>query len=86
MEPRFLERALELAERGRGNTHPNPIVGAAVVLEGDLVDKVLVFVAPRISGEGPGMLEGMPRPLELSRMTARPIGDDVLLQAYLNEP
>ena len=59
---------------------------AAAFLEGDLVDKVLVFVAPRISGEGPGMLEGMPRPLELSRMTARPIGDDVLLQAYLNEP
>ena len=25
--PRFLERALELAERGRGTTHPNPIVG-----------------------------------------------------------
>ena len=59
---------------------------AAAFLEGDLVDKVLVFVAPRISGEGPGMLEGIPRPLELSRMTARPIGDDVLLQAYLNEP
>ena len=59
---------------------------AAAYLEGDLVDKVLVFVAPRISGEGPGMLEGIPRPLELSRMTARPIGDDVLLQAYLNEP
>ena len=26
-----LERALELAERGRGTTHPNPIVGAVVV-------------------------------------------------------
>ena len=33
-----------------------------------------------------GMLEGLPRPLELSRMEARPIGDDVLLQAYLHEP
>ena len=59
---------------------------AAAFLEADLVDKLLVFVAPRISGEGPGMLEGMPRPLELTRMEARPIGDDVLLQAYLNEP
>jgi diaminohydroxyphosphoribosylaminopyrimidine deaminase/5-amino-6-(5-phosphoribosylamino)uracil reductase len=59
---------------------------AAAFLDGGLVDKLLVFVAPRISGEGPGMLEGMPRPLELSRMEARPIGDDVLLQAYLNEP
>jgi len=59
---------------------------AAAFLEADLVDKLLVFVAPRISGEGPGMLEGMPGPLELTRMEARPIGDDVLLQAYLNEP
>ncbi len=59
---------------------------AAAFLEAHLVDKLLVFVAPRISGEGPGMLEGMPRPLELTRMEARPIGDDVLLQAYLNEP
>ncbi len=59
---------------------------AAAFLEAGLVDKLLVFVAPRISAEGPGMLDGMPRPLELSRMEARPIGDDVLIQAYLNEP
>jgi diaminohydroxyphosphoribosylaminopyrimidine deaminase / 5-amino-6-(5-phosphoribosylamino)uracil reductase len=59
---------------------------AAAFLEAGLVDKVLVFVAARISGEGPGMLEGMPRALELSRLEARPIGEDVLLQAYLNEP
>jgi diaminohydroxyphosphoribosylaminopyrimidine deaminase / 5-amino-6-(5-phosphoribosylamino)uracil reductase len=31
-----LERALELAERGRGTTHPNPVVGA-VVVRGDEV-------------------------------------------------
>src|SRR5688572_18749593 len=37
MEPRFLERALELAERGRGTTHPNPIVGAVVVVEDEIV-------------------------------------------------
>ena len=30
----MLERALELAERGRGTTHPNPVVGAVVVREG----------------------------------------------------
>ena len=59
---------------------------AAAFLEAGLMDKLLVFVAPRLSGDGPGMLEGLPRPLELSRMEARPIGDDVLLQAYLNEP
>jgi diaminohydroxyphosphoribosylaminopyrimidine deaminase / 5-amino-6-(5-phosphoribosylamino)uracil reductase len=59
---------------------------AAAFLEADLVDKLLVFVAPRLSGEGPGMLEGLPRPFELTRMEARPIGADVLLQAYLQEP
>jgi diaminohydroxyphosphoribosylaminopyrimidine deaminase/5-amino-6-(5-phosphoribosylamino)uracil reductase len=59
---------------------------AAAFLEADLVDKLLVFVAPRLSGEGPGMLEGLPRPLGLTRMEARAIGADVLLQAYLNEP
>ena len=59
---------------------------AAAFLEADLVDKLVVFVAPRLSGEGPGMLEGLPRPLELARMEARPIGADVLLQAYVHEP
>ena len=33
----FLERALELAERGRGTTHPNPVVGAVVVRDGEIV-------------------------------------------------
>ena len=59
---------------------------AAAFLEAGLVDKLLVFTAPRISGDGPGMLEGLPRPLELTRMEARPIGCDLLIQAYLNEP
>ena len=33
----LLERALELAEHGRGTTHPNPVVGAVVVRDGDVV-------------------------------------------------
>jgi hypothetical protein len=32
------------------------------------------------------MVAGLPRPLELSRMDAREIGEDLLVQAYLNEP
>lgn len=32
-----LERALELAERGRGTTYPNPVVGAVVVRDGAVV-------------------------------------------------
>jgi diaminohydroxyphosphoribosylaminopyrimidine deaminase / 5-amino-6-(5-phosphoribosylamino)uracil reductase len=31
---RFMRRALELAERGRGLTSPNPLVGAVVVTSG----------------------------------------------------
>lgn len=33
----FLQRALELAERGRGTTQPNPVVGAVLVNEGEVV-------------------------------------------------
>ena len=32
-----LERALELAERGRGTTYPNPVVGAVVTRDGKVV-------------------------------------------------
>jgi diaminohydroxyphosphoribosylaminopyrimidine deaminase / 5-amino-6-(5-phosphoribosylamino)uracil reductase len=35
--PKPFERALELAERGRGTTHPNPLVGAVVVAGGEVV-------------------------------------------------
>jgi len=59
---------------------------AAAFLERELVDKVLVFVAPTLAGEGPGMLSGLPRPHELSRLEARAIGGDVLLQGYPHEP
>ena len=33
----MIERALELAERGRGTTHPNPVVGAVVARDGEVV-------------------------------------------------
>lgn len=36
-QEQLLERALELAERGRGRTQPNPIVGALVVQDGEVV-------------------------------------------------
>jgi diaminohydroxyphosphoribosylaminopyrimidine deaminase/5-amino-6-(5-phosphoribosylamino)uracil reductase len=59
---------------------------AAAFLEQELVDKLLVFVAPTLSGEGPGMLAGLPAPVRLSRLEARSVGEDVLLQAYVHEP
>jgi diaminohydroxyphosphoribosylaminopyrimidine deaminase/5-amino-6-(5-phosphoribosylamino)uracil reductase len=59
---------------------------AAAFLEQDLVDKLLVFVAPKLSGEGPAMLSGLAGPVELSRLDARRVGQDVLLTAYVHEP
>ena len=59
---------------------------AAAFLEQDLVDKLLVFVAPTLSGDGPQMLSGLPGPVRLSRLEARSIGEDVLLQGYVHEP
>jgi diaminohydroxyphosphoribosylaminopyrimidine deaminase/5-amino-6-(5-phosphoribosylamino)uracil reductase len=59
---------------------------AAAFLERGLVDKILAFVAPTLSGAGPGMLAGLPDPVELRRLQARRVGEDVLLQAYVHEP
>ena len=59
---------------------------AGAFLRGGLVDKLLLFVAPSLSGAGPGLLDRLESPLALSRLTARSVGDDVLLEAYLREP
>jgi len=59
---------------------------ATSFLAADLVDKLLVFVAPRLAGEGAGPVAALPEPRELSRLTSEPVGDDVLLTAYLREP
>jgi len=37
LDERYLKRALQLAERARGHTHPNPLVGAVVVKDGQIV-------------------------------------------------
>ena len=59
---------------------------AAGFLAGDLVDKLLVFVAPTIAGAGLGPVAALPEPRALTRLTAQPVGEDVLLTAYLHEP
>lgn len=62
-----------------------PRLASSFFREG-LVDKLLVFVAPRLSGEGPTLVEALPAPLELHRLRAEPVGEDVLLSAYVHEP
>ena len=59
---------------------------ATAFLEDDLVDKILVFVAPTIAGDGPALLGTLSRPTALSRFQARAVGEDVLLSAYVHEP
>ncbi|MGZ4257742.1 MAG: bifunctional diaminohydroxyphosphoribosylaminopyrimidine deaminase/5-amino-6-(5-phosphoribosylamino)uracil reductase RibD [Gaiellaceae bacterium] len=59
---------------------------ASSFLAAGLVDKLLVFVAPKLSGEGIGPVAALPEPLELLRLTAEPVGEDMLLTAYLREP
>jgi diaminohydroxyphosphoribosylaminopyrimidine deaminase/5-amino-6-(5-phosphoribosylamino)uracil reductase len=59
---------------------------ATAFLERDLVDRLLVFVAPTIAGDGPLLLGSLSRPIELQRLRAEQVGADVLLDAYVHEP
>jgi diaminohydroxyphosphoribosylaminopyrimidine deaminase / 5-amino-6-(5-phosphoribosylamino)uracil reductase len=56
---------------------------ASSFLEGGLVDKLMLFVAPRVAGAG---VRFDPPQLRLCRMTGEPVGEDVLLTAYVHEP
>ena len=62
-----------------------PILATAF-LEHGLVDKLLVFIAPSLSGSGPAILGQLSGPLRLSRMDVQRVGDDVLVSAYVREP
>jgi diaminohydroxyphosphoribosylaminopyrimidine deaminase/5-amino-6-(5-phosphoribosylamino)uracil reductase len=59
---------------------------AASFLRADLVDKVLLFVAPTIAGSGPSFTPSLTAPVELKRLTAEHVGDDLLLSGYVHEP
>jgi diaminohydroxyphosphoribosylaminopyrimidine deaminase / 5-amino-6-(5-phosphoribosylamino)uracil reductase len=59
---------------------------ATAFLDADLIDKLLVFVAPRLSGEGPHLFGDVAASFDLRHLSARPVGEDVLLTAYVHEP
>jgi diaminohydroxyphosphoribosylaminopyrimidine deaminase/5-amino-6-(5-phosphoribosylamino)uracil reductase len=59
---------------------------ASSFLAAGFVDKLLVFVASRLSGAGPGPLAALPDPVELRRLSCEQVGEDVLLTAYVHEP
>jgi diaminohydroxyphosphoribosylaminopyrimidine deaminase / 5-amino-6-(5-phosphoribosylamino)uracil reductase len=59
---------------------------AGAFLAADLVDKLLVFVAPTIAGQGVGLAAALAEPIALSHMTSERVGEDLLLTAYVHEP
>jgi diaminohydroxyphosphoribosylaminopyrimidine deaminase/5-amino-6-(5-phosphoribosylamino)uracil reductase len=59
---------------------------ASSFLAADLVDKLLVFVAPTLAGRGAGAVAALPEPLRLNHLSSEAVGDDVLLTAYLRDP
>jgi diaminohydroxyphosphoribosylaminopyrimidine deaminase/5-amino-6-(5-phosphoribosylamino)uracil reductase len=59
---------------------------ATAFLRAALVDKLLVFVAPVLAGEGPRFVGDLDDAISLTELTARPVGEDVLFEGYLREP
>jgi diaminohydroxyphosphoribosylaminopyrimidine deaminase/5-amino-6-(5-phosphoribosylamino)uracil reductase len=62
-----------------------PTLATAFVEQG-LVDKLLLFVAPVLSGDGHRLLGDLAASVPLTRLTARQVDGDVLLEAYIREP
>lgn len=62
-----------------------PTLGAAC-LDAGLVDKLLVFLAPVLVGEGPSFLDRPGEPVALLHPSSRRVGDDVLVEGYIREP
>jgi diaminohydroxyphosphoribosylaminopyrimidine deaminase/5-amino-6-(5-phosphoribosylamino)uracil reductase len=62
-----------------------PTLAASFFRDG-LVNKLLLFVAPKLSGSGPSLVDALPEPVHLMRLTAQPVGDDILLTAYVDQP
>ena len=59
---------------------------ATSFLSAGLLDKLLVFVAPKLSGAGPTLFAELGEPIALARFVSRRVGEDILLTAYVNEP
>jgi diaminohydroxyphosphoribosylaminopyrimidine deaminase / 5-amino-6-(5-phosphoribosylamino)uracil reductase len=59
---------------------------ATSFLREDLVDKLLLFVAPEVAGAGLTFAPELDDLVRLSRLTTERLGDDVLLTGYVHEP
>ena len=90
LELRSGELKAELRALGEENVQSLLLEGGATLassfLRAGLVDKLLLFVAPKLSGAGPYLLQTLPERVPLTRLSARRAGEDVLLTAYVHEP
>jgi diaminohydroxyphosphoribosylaminopyrimidine deaminase/5-amino-6-(5-phosphoribosylamino)uracil reductase len=59
---------------------------ATAFLAAGLVDKLLLFVAPVLAGDGPHVLGELADPIQLLHLHSEPSGEDILLEAYVREP
>ena len=59
---------------------------AASFFAADLIDKLVVFVAPTLAGDGPALVAGVASPVALRRLRSEQVGEDVLLEAYVHDP
>jgi diaminohydroxyphosphoribosylaminopyrimidine deaminase / 5-amino-6-(5-phosphoribosylamino)uracil reductase len=60
-----------------------PTLGRAF-LEQRLVDKLLMFVAPVLAGDGRLFVDALPMPVDLRDVRSRPVGADTLIEGYLD--
>jgi len=59
---------------------------AGSFLAAGLVDKLLVFVAPTLTGAGPRAFGDLPAPQDVQHVSLERLGRDVLLSGHLREP
>jgi diaminohydroxyphosphoribosylaminopyrimidine deaminase/5-amino-6-(5-phosphoribosylamino)uracil reductase len=62
-------------------------------LRAGLIDKLLLFVAPKLAGgaDAPSLFAGaaaerMADTIGVVRLTSEPVGEDLLVTAYIHEP
>ena len=48
--------------------------------------RLTYIVAPKLAGSGPRFVSDLPDSLALSRLSARKVGEDILLSGYVHEP
>ena len=82
--------AKELARLGADGVQSLLLEGgptlATAFVRADLVDKLLLFVAPRLSGAGPRFLGDFNGPLDVRGVEIERVGEDVLVSGYIHEP